>query len=143
MLSLVSTRCLSDAVLLVCSWCALWCVLGVFALSQVVEHLPANCDVTVTWPTPAACVTAPSTGCPVPPKPTPDQVVYHRMEVGALISFNMATAAGSQGCGPGYNGSAITVDHSSHSSRFVQPRPARPPPTLCAVISAVPMLIGC
>ena len=36
-----------------------------------------------------------------PPKPTANQLLYHRMEVGALISFNMATAAGSQGCGPG------------------------------------------
>ena len=80
--------------------------------ASVVEHTPAACDVTVTWPTPAACVAVPSTGCVKPPLPTPDQLMYHQMEVGALISFNMATAAESQGCGPGAYPPASTFnDH--------------------------------
>eukprot|EP00940_MAST-03C_sp_MAST-3C-sp2_P002652 g2652.t1 len=33
------------------------------------------------------------------PKPTPDQLLYQSMEAGALISYNMATAAKTQGCG--------------------------------------------
>eukprot|EP01052_Picozoa_sp_SAG31_P003770 SAG31_NODE_148_length_22511_cov_20.369266_18_plen_398_part_00 len=70
--------------------------------STVDEHTPATCDITINWPSAAACDAVPSPqSCPTPPLPTADQLMYHRMEVGALISFNMATAAGSQGCGPG------------------------------------------
>ena len=68
--------------------------------SKVDEHTPAKCDVTITWPSAAACAAVPSQACATPPLPTADQLMYHRMEVGSLISFNMATAAGSQGCGP-------------------------------------------
>lgn len=35
------------------------------------------------------------------PIPTPAQLVYQDMEMGALITYNMATAAGTQGCGMG------------------------------------------
>ena len=52
--------------------------------TSVVEHTPANCDITVHWPTATACEAADSDGCPAPPRPTPDQLVYHNMEVGAL-----------------------------------------------------------
>ena len=34
-----------------------------------------------------------------PPIPTPDQLVFQDMEIGALISYNLATAAHTQGCG--------------------------------------------
>eukprot|EP00939_MAST-03C_sp_MAST-3C-sp1_P002314 g2314.t1 len=42
--------------------------------------------------------TAVSVSSPLP-RPTPDQYVFQSMEIGALISYNMATAAGTQGCG--------------------------------------------
>jgi hypothetical protein len=95
--------------------------------TRVVEHTPSNCDVTIEWPTRAACVVAPSNGCPAPPKPTADQLVYHRMEVGALISFNMATAAGSQGCGPGAYPPVRCAffNRSLHSMMPLVPTPAR------------------
>ena len=81
--------------------------------STVDEKIPANCDITINWPSAAACDAVPSPqGCPAPPLPTADQLMYHRMEVGALITWNMATAAGSQGCGPGvYPPAATFNDH--------------------------------
>ena len=35
--------------------------------TTVVEHQPANCDITVTWPTATACQVVTSNSCPVPP----------------------------------------------------------------------------
>eukprot|EP01047_Picozoa_sp_COSAG01_P003255 COSAG01_NODE_95_length_26957_cov_48.328617_2_plen_361_part_00 len=78
--------------------------------TSIDEHTPANCDITINWPSVEACDAVPSTGCPAPPRPTPDQLIYHSMEAGALISFNMATAAGSQGCGPGTYPPAFTFN---------------------------------
>eukprot|EP00039_Didymoeca_costata_P003983 m.70841 g.70841 ORF g.70841 m.70841 type:complete len:699 (+) comp12173_c0_seq1:61-2157(+) len=57
----------------------------------------------IIWPTPHACnpVKLPAAACSGSiPKPTPDQLLFQEMELGALICYNMATTAGLQGCHP-------------------------------------------
>ena len=60
------------------------------------------CTYRVQWRSPLACGV---TAC-APPVPTSDQLDYHSMEIGALISFNLATGMGTQGCGPAPAGEA-------------------------------------
>ena len=57
---------------------------------------------TVTWQSPHACgkLVSPSL-CPAPalPLPTQPQLDWQRLEIGVIIHYNIATSAGSQGCG--------------------------------------------
>eukprot|EP00041_Stephanoeca_diplocostata_P026594 m.719691 g.719691 ORF g.719691 m.719691 type:complete len:561 (+) comp23001_c0_seq25:851-2533(+) len=68
----------------------------------VAENQGGPYEYLVTWQTPLACVTAaaPSESCSQDdtPQPTPDQLRFQEMEIGALVCYNMATTTGSQGC---------------------------------------------
>jgi hypothetical protein len=62
----------------------------------VLEHNPGNCGYTVQWNTSLVChpQARPASSCPAGaslPVPSPEQLEYQRMGVGALISFNMVS----------------------------------------------------
>lgn len=65
----------------------------------------------IMWPTSQACRTA-SASCPELPRPTPDQLLFQEMEMGALVCYNMATTIGSQGCRP----HQVLFDSAKHHS---------------------------
>ena len=72
------------------------------------EHTPGAYGYTIDWATPLACdAVVQSSGssgneCVGTTTPTPnrDLLLYQESEVGALVCYNMATAAGTQGCAP-------------------------------------------